>query len=223
MNIPIQEILNNAVRGDREKKEITSWHVSKLGSCLRGIYLERSGVKPDTEFDDRTLRVFSVGNMFEDWLVDKIKDKVKIETQVRVEDLELNVSGYADFVAELDGEKKVYEIKSKHSRAFWWMEKQGKPSRQHQYQLWMYLYLLKIDEGAIIYLSKDDLMMKEYPVYRNDESIKKEVFEQLELLNTAWKNQTPEILPLPENGRWGNQKDFHSKYCRYHKSCIKIN
>jgi len=215
MSIPIQQFINEAVNEKREKKEITSWHISKLGSCLRGIYYERLGVKPDKEFDDRTLRVFSVGKMFESWLIDKIKDKVKIEEQVRVEDKKLGVSGYADFVAEVDGVKKVYEVKSKHSRSFWYMKKRGKPQRQHEYQLWTYLYLLGIDRGSLIYLSKDDLAILEYPVLLADEKLKGEVMTEIKLLNEAWKKKDPSLLPLYED------KDWRSKYCRYHSYCKK--
>jgi len=216
IDIPIQQYLNEAVREEREEKEITSWHISRLGSCLRGLYLERIGEKPDTEFDDRTLRVFSVGKMFEDWFVSLLVAKpIKTETQVRIESRELGVSGYADFVAEYKGEKKVYEIKTKHSKSFWYMEKEGKPMRQHQYQLWMYLHLLDIDEGAILYISKDDLALAEYPVYKNDESIKQEVFNELDLLNKAWKDKNPSILPLPE-------EPWKGKYCRFHSKCLKL-
>ena len=216
MNIPVQEILNKTIREGREKREITSWQVSKLGSCLRGIYLERLGVKPDREFDDRTLRVFNVGKMFEDWFISLLGQKgLKAETQVRVEDLELNVSGYADLVAEYKGEKKVYEIKTKHSNAFHYMRKEGKPMRQHQYQSWIYLYLLGIKEGAIIYLSKDDLSILEYPVFLNDKSIEDEITKELFLLNWAWQKKDPTLLPLPE-------EEWKGRYCRFHKSCIAL-
>lgn len=216
MNIPIQQLINNAVR-EREKKEITSWHISRLGSCLRGLYYERIGAKPDTEFDDRTLRVFEVGKMFEDWVVGKLETQpIKIDTQVRVEDKKLGVSGYADVVATYKDTTKVYELKTKHSRSFWYMKKEGKPMRQHEYQLWMYLWLLNIEEGALIYISKDDLSILEYPVYRNDKKLRKEVGTIITLLNWAWRSKDPSILPLPKDGSW------QSKYCRFHSHCKKI-
>lgn len=218
MSIPLQNILNEAIGSQRQdKREITSWHVSKIGSCMRGMYLERLGVEPDIGFDERTLRVFSCGRIFENWFVDLLRNRwdIKIETQPRVENKELGVSGYADFVAEYGGIKKVYEVKSKHSKAFWWMKKEGKPMRQHEYQLWLYLYLLKIEQGLIIYLSKDDLSILEYPVELNDKELEKEVMEQLELLNRAWREKDISILPLPDKDIW------QAKYCRWHTKCVK--
>jgi hypothetical protein len=217
----IQQLINNAVNVKREKKEITSWHISKIGSCMRGIYLERLGKKPDKPFDDRILRVFSVGHQMEDWLCDLIKDSPgikKTETQLRVEDEKLGVSGYADlFIEYEDGKKRLYEIKTKHSKAFWWMDKKGEDAQlQHQYQLWMYLYLLNIEKGSIVYLSKDDLCVLEFPVFRDNEKLKKEVFEILDLLNKAWKLKDPSILPLPDKDDW------RAKFCNYHKQCVKL-
>jgi len=215
--IPIQNLMNKAIAEERrEKKEITSWHISKLGSCLRGLYLERMGVEPDQPFDDRTLRIFNVGNIFEDWLTELLKKKLKLETQVRVEDKKLNVSGYADAVIEYEGKKKAYEIKTKNSRSFWYMQKEGKPMRQHEYQLFMYLYLLDIDEGSIVYISKDDLAILEYPVFRNDKKLEKEVMDRIGLLNKAWKLKDPSVLPLPD------KKDWQAKYCRWHNQCKAI-
>lgn len=219
--IPIQEIINKKIIQAREERthKIESWHCSKLGQCLRGVYFERLGIKPDKEFTERELRIFDVGKMFENWIIGLIKDQkgVDWDTQVRVEDKDLNVSGLADLVVGYDGTKKVYELKSKHSRAFWYMSDKGEgANRQHEYQLWLYLKLLKIQEGSIIYISKDDLSMLEYPVYLSDSKLEAEVMNELKLLNEAWNKKDPSILPLPDGKSW------QAKYCRYHSNCIKL-
>jgi len=215
--IPIQNIINQAVRSrKRKKKEITSWHISKIGSCMRGTYLERLGVKPDKEIDDRTLRVFDLGNKVEDWVVDLIssQDGVKIETQTRVEDKKLGVSGYSDVIIKYKGDRVLYEIKSKNSRAFSWMDKKGEgANRHHEYQTWMYLRLLGIEKGNIIYISKDDMRVLEYPVLLSNESLEQEVMSWLNSMNKAWKSKDISLLDLPEKDSW------QAKYCRFHKTC----
>lgn len=215
----IQSILNSQLNIKREKKEINSWYVSGLGSCITGRYLERLGKKPDIDFDARTLRVFSCGKIFENWLIDLIKEEreLKFETQGRVESKEYNLTGYWDLKVIVNNKPIIYEIKSKHSKAFWYMDKKKEGANlQHQMQLWSYLWLSGIDEGRIIYLSKDDLSILEYPIYRNDEKLKELVLNELELLNHAWKEKNPIILPLPDKKSW------QAKYCRFHKQCIKI-
>jgi hypothetical protein len=224
INIPFQSLIDQSIakkNKDRDKKTQTSWYISSIGACMRGNYLSRLGVEPDIPFTKRVLRIFDMGNKVEDWVVSLLKEQEGyiIDTQVRVEDEKLNVSGYADVMItnKKTKEEKIYEIKSKHSRSFHWMDKKGQGAqREHEYQLWTYLYLLGIDEGSIVYISKDDSCILEYPVKRDDEEIKKEVFDYLNLMNKAWKEKDPRILPLPDQNAW------QGKYCSYHKKCLEI-
>lgn len=215
-NFSVQKILSDALKEPREKKKQTSWHPSSLGSCLTGAYLARKGAERDEPFDDRTLRVFKVGNMMEDWLVGTIeKTGAKFKKQVRIELPELDVTGYADLVMETPDGDLPYEIKSKNSKAFWWMEKKKQgPNRQHMMQLWIYLKFLNRPEGRLIYLSKDDLAILEYIVRLNDEKLEAEVMAELKILNAAWKAQLP---PPPIT----DEKDWRVVYCGFHKQCTK--
>jgi hypothetical protein len=206
----IQEIINESVKKEDRAYEQKSWHASALGSCLTGAYLIRKGIAKK-EFDDRTLRVFGAGRMFEDWLIDLLAQKdEKFETQVRCEWPEMDLTGYADLT--ING--LVYEIKSKHSKSFWYMEKQGGgPNRHHEYQLWTYLKCLNKKEGRLLYISKDDLSILEYPVFLEDKKLAGEVMSELEILNRAWKEQLP---PPPIQ----DKKDWRFKWCSIHQLCL---
>src|SRR3990167_2316548 len=215
----IQKIINDKLANDnenREHKDIVSWHCSKIGTCRTGIYLERLGLPPDEPFDARTLRLFSAGSMFENWIVDVVKaEGITLETQVRVEDRKLGFSGYADAVVSHEGQKILYEVKSKHSKSFWYMEKQGQgASEHHKMQTWLYLYNLNLPEGRILYISRDDLAVLEYPVYLDDIGLKMKVMKELEILNLAWEKQLPPPVPS-----WDKAEQWKSKYCNYHKKC----
>jgi len=217
----IQQLINNQIRKEndtRGKKEQLGWYVSSLGSCLCGAYLNRMGLKPDEEFDDRTLRVFKVGKQTEDWIIDLIKKQegYKALTQTLLTDDGLNLRGRYDlYLQNIEtGKELIYEIKSKHSRSFWYMNQKGEGAgEQHKMQLWTYLYLAKIEEGRIVYVSKDDLSILEYPVFLKDEKLKEIVLDQINILNEAWKSKIPP-LPAPE-------KSWQAKYCGFHKQCIK--
>src|SRR3990167_1921290 len=201
----IQKLINEKVRSERKPKEINSWTPSRLGSCLTGVYLERLGVEPDRDFDDRTLRVFSVGKHFEDWIVSLIKDSGhKIETQVRLEWKEMDLSGYADLMVD---DEIPYEIKSKHSAGFKYL-----PNLQHKMQLWVALKCLDRSEGRLIYFSKDDLRVEEFQVFLNDEDLATEVEEELAVLNEAWEKK---LAPNPPP-----QDSWKSKFCRWHGKCV---
>lgn len=221
----IQELVNEAVKSERQSKEQRHWYISRLGACPTGQYLERLGVAPDSPFDDRTLRVFHAGRVFEDWIVGLLTGA---ETQVPVESQELDISGYADLkIGDM-----VYEIKSKHSRAFWYMIDKGEgANRQHEIQLWTYLYLLDLPEGKLVYISKDDLTIAEFPVFRDDAVLKAETLQILDTLNTAWRTKTP---PVPvsdpylkdetgylKDNKGNKKKDWRWWYCSWHKQCMQ--
>ena len=94
----IQKLINQELSKNRKESEIKSWRASGLGGCLTSRYLERKGVKPDKGFDERTLRVFSVGSMLEEWVVDILgKQKgVEFETQIPLNDPKLDFTGHLD-------------------------------------------------------------------------------------------------------------------------------
>ena len=208
-----QILINEQLKKEREehKKEINHWHPSKLGSCLTGMYLERLDLPPDKDFDERTLRVFAVGHIFEKWYLDTVeKSGAVVDRQIALEWPEFDVRGALD--AEIDG--LPHELKSKHSRGFWHMIREGGASRHHMMQLWTYLKMRDKKEGRLIYISKDDLGIQEYVVLLNDESLEKEVTNELEILNKAWKEKVAPAIEF-------NEDDWRAKYCRWHLQCLK--
>lgn len=222
--IPIQKLIDDELQKkqmQRSPRKPQSWYASSLGICPTGAYLKRQGEEPDEKLDARTLRVFSMGNQIEDWIGNLLRasPELYVEEQVRVESKRFGVTGYTDFVISHinnKNEKKVYEVKSKNSRAFWWMDKKGQgANRQHMYQTWLYMYELRIKEGNVIYISKDDMSILEYPVYLNDIELEEEVTDWTSMMNEAWEKQEPFLLPFVITG-------WLAKYCSHHKQCKKI-
>lgn len=230
----LQDLINQEVR-KREPKEQRHWYISRLGSCLSGQYYERLGIPPDMPFDDRTMRVFSVGNVFEDWIVKLIQGShsqeiQRVDTQIAVESEELDISGYVDL--EVNGIP--YELKTVHSGAFWHMvdgykmvrNEQGKKERvwvegngaypHHEIQLWTYLLLLNRSVGKLVYISKDDLTIQEYEVKLNNELLRNQVIGKggiLDQLNEAWRTKTP---PQPNL----DKDSWQYKRCNWHQTCL---
>lgn len=210
----IQTLIDEGLNQKREEKgkvyEQTSWHPSSLGSCLCGVYLQRIGEEPVEDFDARILRVFEMGNLIEEFVLDQIEAAGhELDRQTRVKDQELDISGKVDGVFKETGYP--IEIKSCNSRKFTWMRKQKGPDHHHKMQLWIYLYLLQRDKGTLVYVSKDDLRIGQYDVYLNTPDLKKEVLKELDILKRAWEQKLP---PEPRTEGW------QAKYCRFHKKCL---
>jgi CRISPR-associated protein Cas4 len=227
--LPIQQLIDNniAENNKRENKERTGWYASELGYCPRQLFFKRLGVEPDEPIDSRTMRVFEVGKRDESFLLDDIvkytdkqiegfnKKILKAEREVRVEDKDLRVSGRVDLLLEYDDkEMEVIETKSKNSRAFWYMNDRGEGANEHHiWQLWFYLYVLKIQQGQIVYVSKDDLSILQYPIMLDDEGIGDKVLARIKYLNEAWDKQ--ECPPKLDKSNW------ECKYCSYKATCKK--
>ncbi len=220
-------------REDTLRLGITGWRSSGLGTCMRGRFLGRllsgSGIKP--EYDPRTLRVFEIGNQVEEWLMISLKKqkKYRILQQIEMYDPELNLSGHLDAMLWEEGSTNppyIVECKSKNSKAFWYMDKKGEGAQMHhKMQLHSYLYMLnkyggkyftesiatlspvKVPEGCLLYVSKDDMAMLEYPVKLEDKTLEKMWKYEIETLNTCWKAKT--APPAPEKGSW------QEKYCKF--------
>jgi len=220
VNSKITDLIDEAIikDGQREAKEINSWHASALGSCLRGIYFQRLGMSRDKDMTAKDISQMKVGSLIHDYiqkiLVESLteNEKMTIETEKRVEIPELGLTGYADIVLT-NGDSEVIELKSANKDSFAFIKNQG-AKENHQMQIWSYLYGLNIKQGRIIYISKDYMDKIEFVIKLNDEEIEKMVRGELELLNMAWKHKTPQLLPLPT--------DWRAKYCSYHSHCVKV-
>jgi hypothetical protein len=201
----------------REQKKITSWQASQVGGCLSGVFLARLGVKPLEDITPQVMRKFHCGNLFEEYIVERVKkaNLCEVETQVRVENPELGVTGYADMVLNWDNYKEVIEVKSQHSKSFWYMIKKGQGAYEHHMmQLFLYMITLKVDKGRLVYVSKDDLTIQEFP-YHIDDSIMQKVatttLNNLDILNEALRTN---VMPAP-----APEGSFQAKYCRFHAYC----
>src|ERR1035441_5356635 len=139
-----------------------------------------------------------------------------INTQLPVMWPEFDLVGNADFSIEnsITGFKRLYENKSKNAKSLEMMNKRGKgPQREHQYQLWVYMYRLGFEKGEIVYVGKDDSEITRYEVLLSDEKIKQEVIAYWTTLNDCWQKKI--LPPLPPMGHWS------SKYCKMHKQCLR--
>lgn len=204
-------------RKGKEKVKIT-WWPTDLGKCLSGVYYARQGLPADEKFDERTLRVFEIGHVFEEWVVEKVRALHPTAVpQVRLLLPEHNLSGYGDLYLPEMGVLKEY--KTIHSRAF----NYGLPKHEHKLQLMAGLLALNCPIGHLCYMSKDDLRIDEFVVSLDDYSLKEEVFGILSTLNKAWEAQIPpEPVPTFDKTKGGNWKiHWKAEYCSHHSHCLQ--
>jgi len=202
LNEYIKEKQNNRLKRERSGK----WNPSSFGRCFRYQFWNRADIQPSNPMDNRDFLVFEVGNIFHKYFQDLMKNKCQIEVLVEEDD----VKGYADIVTD----EEVIELKSQHSKAFWYMQKEGYDIQKQKFHncLQVAYYSLRLNKNIsrLCFVSKDDLCLAEYPFgvfpYWKDR-----VEEELSTLREYWSTQT---LP-PASPRCYKDKDGKSKECSY--------
>lgn len=121
-------------------------HTSSLAKCLRGVVHEMLGAKKTSEMDPRKLGIFKAGNLFEDFVIEALGDRV-IHKQRQYEYRYKNILlvGRSDYTINDEGVVRIGENKSVHSDSFWMREREGTLIAWHnQMQLETYLWLERI-------------------------------------------------------------------------------
>jgi hypothetical protein len=185
---------------------------SSFGRCLRAQVLNRANVEKSNPTTILSLRKFAAGKLFHKFVQDLLPE-TRIEVAVETDD----IFGYADVV--VDSEKTVWDIKSQHSKAFWYMQKSTDISKDKEtniLQVMTYVYLLGYEKGNLCFLSKDDMCIAEYSFDIKD--WKPRVEKEISLLKTAWEKyqETKELPPASPRAYNGNE----GKYCDWQDYCV---
>jgi hypothetical protein len=91
------------------------------------------------------------------------------------------------------------------------MQKEGCPPRHNAMQLWIYLHCLGLKEGGLVYVSKDDMRITEFPVYYDDQELAQDTLTFIDTLNRHWEAKTlPELV---------DKNSWQARYCSFHKQC----
>jgi len=184
------------------------FHVSDAGRCHLMRYWKRQATSPHQDFDDRAYRIFAVGHLFHLWIQGILKEKgVLISVEQKVEDE--HRSGILDAIVQSSGKRILYDFKTVHSRKFLWIAKEADIHYHHQAMTYNTMISVPADEVRIAYISKDDLLIKEVPVFLTREKVDADWKPLIE----AWvKQEPPKPTPLP----WENA------YCLYRESCWAV-
>lgn len=255
----IQSIWNEQLtfgRKDRELKPRQHIWSSELGKNYYERYLKMTAIKPDFDFDERTLRKFEAGNFFEriigfvfvcagilkednkwyeipgdndhirvtgkpDFVAGGKPDWERVKKQIGEEllfKLMPNLGRIAEALVNHFAEKYpdglpdlVYEIKSINSLVFWSKKEYLQEAYpHHRLQLFWEIKATGLSEGRILYISKDDLTVAEFPIYADDPKLN-ELYEADVRLMT--KYIMGESQPLkPENIVFDPRKNLRFQY-----------
>jgi len=219
MDISIQELIDKALERKGDRIRSGKYSPSSLGKCFRNQYWNRKNEPQSNPPEDRVQRVFKAGNLFHEFVQDIIlvnnplaQKEVLIETE--------DFKGFADLVLE----DEVIDLKSQHSKAFWyrkgmtWNELEPK-LLCNILQVVFYALNLGKARARLVFISKDDLCIQEYSfeVSKYQEALKQEIT----VLMDFWRRQVlPPAIPRAYPDKDG--KPVECKYCAWKNTCEKL-
>lgn len=236
LNIP--QIIEDKLVKENKEKDPTYYehregviHATSIAKCLRGVVHGMLGAVKDNAIETRVLGIFKAGNLFEDFIIEALGDRVvHAQREYTLKYKNITLVGRSDFTIDDDGVMRVGECKSVHSDSFWYREKEGTLIAWHnQIQLQIYMWLeRKLNnnnwDGVFTYISKDDCTVISAPVKFNQHIIDEIVIPALDIINEAYTAKNPELAPCPDaiifnESKKQFQKNWLAKYCEYHESC----
>ena len=148
--------------------EAGKFYPSALGNtCDRYLYLAYNGFIQERPLDAKLQRIFDNGAYLEDRMADYFANlDILISRELRVKLDYPVISGRVDFVLTHDKYKEIaLELKSINTRGFNALKQAPKP--EHEIQLQIYLNLLPLDHGVVLYENKNDQQLKAFELQRD--------------------------------------------------------
>jgi hypothetical protein len=224
----IDQLISEKISKRDSSSRNGNFHVTSLPNCPRGVLIARRNPEL-VSHDDRTLRVFECGHLFESFVVDAIPKEYLLATQEVLVWKELGLVGSCDIIIQdPDGYPHLLEIKSQNSQAFHWNKKRGGEANPIHVQQ-VSLYYSKLKEKypnlrmSIVYISKDDLCIEQYQVEYNQKTVDASL-ARAKALKKHWDAGT-----LPEKSdpviydklkkKW--EVDWRARYCPVHNLCME--
>ena len=206
----LSDAISNALRTEYQKPVVGIYHPSLLPSCLKRQYLI---YKRGLAIQEEKAGVFQIGRMFHDFIEKTLSNSFTVKsveapffiTLLRGDQL-FRIAGRADLVVEI--EDKDYIIEAKSIRKL-----PEQPLKHHVEQLIIYLGGYCVENGFLIYLEKNALQHRIFPVEFDLNVFKRMIGRAAMLHEHLLSDKEPE--PDPE--KW------ECRYCEFKSECIGEN
>ena len=213
--IDFNEMIDNHLRREFRPKDIGRYFPSEIGMCLRKTWYSYKfpvDLKPDT------LKIFEVGNLMHDFVVHVLKSEknphvelLKSEFPFKHDFDGFTVSGRIDnlLLIKANAKEVLIEVKSTADVGY---VREAAPHNVAQLQL--YMHMLDIHNGVLLYIDKRNLQSKVFVVEYNKEEAEK-IIERFKLLHNSLVSDK---VPEPE-ARQSTRTLWMCRLCEYNDRC----
>ena len=155
--------LEASLGGPQRKNREGVFYPSMLGSyCMRLLYLAYNGLLPEQVIDDNLQRIFDNGNSLEDRMASYFtKMDILLDREIVAKSDTPPISGRADFLLKHEDYDTIgLELKSINDKGFEALK--NRPKREHTVQLQIYLHILQLPYGVVLYENKNNKKLKAF-------------------------------------------------------------
>jgi CRISPR-associated exonuclease Cas4 len=215
--IDFNKLIDQHIFREHRSKKIGRYYPSEIGSCLRKVWYS---YKYPREVEPDLLKIFEVGNIMHDFVVEVLKSErtpevelLKSEFPFKLQFEDFLVSGRVDdlILVKESGRNILVEVKSCSNISF-----VKKPQNHHVMQLQLYMHAIGVHNGLLLYVEKSNLQTKIFEI-QYDESKSLEILERFKILH---KCLTESKLPDAEAKNREDMK-WMCKFCECKERCDK--
>jgi len=215
--IDFNKLIDQHLQKEMRNKDIGRYYPSEIGTCLRKVWYS---YKFPQETKGDLLKVFEIGNIIHDFVVDVLESEktpeielVESETPFKMKIDDFVISGRIDNLIVLKDENKKVLVEVKSTGDIGYVTK---PSPHNVIQLQLYMYQFGIHDGILLYVDKKNLQSRVFTVpYSEEEALK--VIDRFKKLDGTLKK---DILPDPE-GRMFKDMNWMCRFCEYRDKCYE--
>jgi len=203
--LPAKEIIAKIYSGYLDDEKDNAWRKKKSfapsglfygsGACAKRWVLSFRGGMYDSKIEPLQAANMKNGIKSHDRIQEAmLKSGVATEIERKVEFEDPPIFGYADAMIDYDGETIVGEIKTTSHKNFEYRRNTNKIADYHLGQMLIYMYVLEVQRGIVIYESKDTNELHGI-VFEMTPKYKAEIENVLEWCREVWGLYQKDTLP----------------------------
>lgn len=210
-------LVDRFLEREHRPKGIGRYYPSEIGSCLRKTWYSYKSPK---EIEPGLLRIFEMGNVLHDFVVEVLKSEktpdvelLESELPVKMEMDGFTISGRVDnlLLLKQSGKNVLVEVKSTSN-----VGKVKGPQIAHVRQLQFYMLVTGVHNGTMLYIDKRNLESKVFSVPFSET----EADDVLKRFKTLHSSLTEERIPVAE-AKGDERIAWMCNYCEYSDKCEK--
>jgi CRISPR/Cas system-associated exonuclease Cas4 (RecB family) len=175
----------------RQKKSFAPSSIGyQHGTCPRYWHIAFSGAHFEEKAEAWNVSVMGSGTAAHERIQTALKKSGILESkELEIKSDNPPIFGYIDVVLNIDGERVVGEIKTTGADAFRYRATTGRPAPAHLYQILIYMKLMELDTGFLLYEDRDSLQVAVIVVSMDEvhKEMVDDTFNWMEAVYNNWK------------------------------------